>query len=669
MKLRTYVGQVFVTHPKDENFTSLYEEAFSKHGQTVELFAVLEISGSTGNLIKQRKVEYEKLFQILVSAFKRSYVASPSLQDDTFEKALAAINAALSRLMSKGRVDWYGKLNAAVGVLWQNQLMVSTTGNAIIYLVRNREWILLSEGLSQETRPVKIFTNYASGRVASADQVILSSKQLFNYLSLDRLREFLGEDSLAETCQEIIKALLDIKTTGFATFIFEVNSESAGAGQRQLMPVSTGETSEPAEVKPLSQGRRFLVAVLALLRQVGKAGFVILKFLWMILVELVGVGRAGFNYLFRKRSKTYLLGAIVIVLILLIASVGTAAWKKSITNQEGQTASVLNLAEQKLNEAEAALIYNDEAKILTLVTEAEKLLTSLKTNSRSGERQALEQRIQDLKTKVKKETQIEAPTILTSFSNIPTELIHSPNGFLGYNRNSNSVSFYDFRVGETKVLFKNQNLGRLILGEFVGGAYGYVFLDKSGKFVKLDLLSEELTPFEPAVSAVNPDLAKIQALRAFGEGTSARLYLLDTKQNQIWRTRVSDTGIGPGEPWLREGGPPALAEALDLAVDGNIYVLLPNRVDKYFNGQKQDFTLGPLSPPLKNALKIFTKPDYQFLYLLDPENQRILIFTKTGKLHRQITSPQFRDLSDIFVDEKNKIMYLLAGPELLQVAF
>ena len=56
MDPKTIVGQVHLTHPKDTNFTSLYEESFSKHGQNIQLFGVLEIAGSAGPLARGRKL-------------------------------------------------------------------------------------------------------------------------------------------------------------------------------------------------------------------------------------------------------------------------------------------------------------------------------------------------------------------------------------------------------------------------------------------------------------------------------------------------------------------------------------------------------------------------------------------------------------------------------------
>lgn len=660
MKLRTNIGQIFLTHPRDENFTSVYEEAFSKHGQTVELFVVLEINGGGTELLKVRKAEYEKLAQALVSAFKKTYVAAININQDTFERSLAAINAAISKLASHGKVSWYGKLNVAVATIFQNHLSLSTTGNVMVYLVRKNQFTFLSEGLSEQvSRPVKTFSNFSTGRLLNGDRVVLSTNQLSNHLSLDRLQGFLTEETLGETCQAIIAALQEVKNLGFASFIFEIGPQGGEnfLAKTTLLTKTTGGA-------PLTFGST-KTGMIKILQVVAFYLLSFLRFIWNVVASLfAAIGNVVFTF-FRKRPKKYLFGSIGIVLVLLAINIGVAVWNRVARENQIQKISILSETTKKLDEAEAAILY-DEKRALSLVTEAEKLLSQVSGREVPPERQSVQDRLQALKNKLNKELHIENPVLLTTFPNIPTDLLHSPDGFLGFNRNSNSLAFFDFRVGETRAILKNQNTSNLILGDFVG-TLGYTFLKNDGRFEKLNLLEEKLLSAQgEETKALDLSSGKIQALAVLGEGNLARLYLLDTKQNRILRLRITETGLLSPETWLKTSDV-NFEEALDLIVDGSIYVLFPNHVEKYFNGQKQDFDLDPVAPPLSEVVKIFTAADYQLIYILDPEHFRILVYNKQGKLQNQITSPKFHDLSDLFVDEKNQLMYVLAGSELLQI--
>ncbi|MBI4050855.1 MAG: hypothetical protein HY396_02680 [Candidatus Doudnabacteria bacterium] len=658
MKLKTKVGQIFLTHPKDENFTSLYEEAFSKHGDAVELFAILDISGISFPELKTKKKEYEKLVQMLVAAFKKAYIASQIITPETFEQALSDINSAVSKLLTQNKVSWYGKLNVAIGALFRGELSISVTGNALIYLWRKGEPALLSEELAEAglASPVKLFSNYSVGKIYKSDKIIFSTKQLFNYISLDRLQEFFKEETLEDTCQEIIASLQEVKTAGIAAFACEITN----GGPQLKITEPLQESANPAIHAPQS------VKILKIAR---RAIWSFLKFLWWLTSNLIGSAIGFIAALWRRdrKYKKYLFAAIALVILFLIYNIGQAVWQKSQTAKKQQSQSVLSQIEEGVNQAEASLIYNDEERALSLVLEAEKLFQNLnkKLAESSGN---LEERIRTLKNKINRETLIDNPVLLTQFPNIPTDLYYSPNGFLGFNRSTQSSAFYDFRTGETRPLLQNQNTGNLVLGDFVGGTEGYVFLVNTGKFAKFDIAEQSLTEYQSESALVDLASSKIQALAVLGEAAAARVYLLDKAKNQIWRVRASEAGlVSQAEPWLKTSDV-SFGDAADIAVDNNIYVLFPDHLEKYFNGQKQNFALSSASPSLKKAKAVFTRQGFNFIYIADPENQRVLIYNKSGKRERQITSPKFRDLSDIYVDEAGGLLYALAGPELLQIS-
>lgn len=642
--MKTKIGQIFLEHPKDQNFSTLYEESFSKHGNPLEIFAVIEIADPKSGR-RAVKNEYEKIAQILVTALKRTYVTSPALDEDTFERALGAVNASLSRSLGRGKTSWYGNLHAAVGVLSGHDLCLSATGSAIVYLARRGELINLSENLTLgAARPVKIFSNFSTGRVAAGDRVVFSTNELFNYLSLERIQEFLGQE-LDEACREIIAALTDIKTVSFAAFILEINGRASPSAEKGI---------DYAQEQPVAARKAG-----------GGAAGEILKIAWGIATSIFLTIWLILRKIGRSRQKKYIVFALTIAVVFLAANLGRAAWQKSARQKENRQQNLTANIEDKLNQGEAALIYKDEDKVISFVTEAENLLAELK-NIKSPQYDAMEQRLAVLKDKVNKEVHIDNPTVLAQFPNIPTDLLQSPNGFLGYNRSSSSFAFYDFRLGETKTILQGQNTGNLLVGGYVGAVAPYVFLNRDGKFTKLDTATQILAAYETENANIDLGAAQISALKVFGEGEGARVYLLDSAGNKIWRLRVRETEIAPAESWLKSESAD-FGSAVDFAVDGSIFVLFPERVEKYFSGEKQNFELSAVAPALKQATKIFTLAEYQSLYVADPANSRILVFNKTGRLEKQIISEKFRDLSDIYIDEKNGLLYALTGSELLRV--
>ncbi|MDP3741383.1 MAG: hypothetical protein Q8R08_03610 [bacterium] len=665
MTLKTRVGQIFLEHPKDENYSSIYEETFTKQGQAVQLFAAMEIAESSRtNQIKNRKLEYEALTRAIVGAFKKTYVSAVEINEDTFERSLAAINATLGKLGAKGKVNWFGKLNVSLGAFCDNELCLSSTGNAVVYLIRGKNASLLSEGLADDSMAVKIFSNYGAGKLRIGDRIILSTKQLFNYLSLDKMREILQESDLDEICHEIISGLADIKNIGFATFVFETFSENAAIEEVPKKPLFTEPVlaGTQAAQKSRSQSQKTLRIV-----------FAILKGIFEFLINLF---RMIFSFIYRLMSrrsrpgsKKPLILTVGVIILLLALSIGFSVWQRGRGQSQKIEQSNLTRAEEIVNQAEATAIYQDDEGVLKLIDEAQILLSDVTSDKNSAAAAALNDRIKSLKDKINKEVVIDNPTVLSTFPMVPTNLARENNGFLAFNRNTGILAFYDFRNGETKEILADKNTSSLVLGGYIGGAHSHVFLNKSGTFTRVDVSSNTLSEY----LAVSPNLAgadkaKLQDVAILGSANNARLYFLDTNQNQIWRFRITDDAtIGLAEGWLKAEA--ALGEARDISIDNNIYVLFADHLNRYFNGQAQNFTLSAVSPAISDAQKVFTTPEQQMIYILEPSVERVLVYNKTGRLQTQIKSPKLRDAADLFVDEKAKIIYVTSGAELLQINF
>jgi hypothetical protein len=157
-------------------------------------------------------------------------------------------------------------------------------------------------------------------------------------------------------------------------------------------------------------------------------------------------------------------------------------------------------------------------------------------------------------------------------------------------------------------------------------------------------------------SAIGPLQSRLDA-----EVYNDNLYLWNTSTREILKYR-SDNYSNIPWPWLSQSGRshPDLSAAVDMAIDGHIYLLLPNgHILLFHTGQfKHEIVPGSITPPIAQAARIAvpTTPDNAYLFLLDPPNQRILqLDTERGTLVQQIVvrpdSPvRFDGLRAIAVD-------------------
>ena len=107
--------------------------------------------------------------------------------------------------------------------------------------------------------------------------------------------------------------------------------------------------------------------------------------------------------------------------------------------------------------------------------------------------------------------------------------------------------------------------------------------------------------------------------------------------------------------------------AQGLTIDGAIFVLFKNDVQKFIRGLKRDFTLESTTPPLQNLNYLYTENERDNLYLLSNLDRRIIIFDKQGKLLKQIYLPKLTNLSRWLVDSANQFIYLLDQNNIYQL--
>lgn len=155
-------------------------------------------------------------------------------------------------------------------------------------------------------------------------------------------------------------------------------------------------------------------------------------------------------------------------------------------------------------------------------------------------------------------------------------------------------------------------------------------------------------------------------------GYFGNLYVLDPLQSRILKYMPVDNAYtSPPSDYLDPRLGIDLMGAVDLAIDGNIYVLFADgSVTKFYDGVEQPFTLTGLPDPMRSPTTLFVsgeqKPDAPgYLYVADAGNERVVQFDKNGVYIRQFMTkpgdPQFRGLRAIYVDEELQRMYVFSG--------
>lgn len=138
--------------------------------------------------------DFYDIGEVLVDTMEREFYADLNRSvEDSFEKALTAVNQTLADLAAEGQSEWVGKLNAVIVALHENQVYVTKVGAADAYLIRGHSATNITEGLtdSEGGQTAKTFLNVASGSLEVGDKLVIATAELYEHLSTQDLRRIL----------------------------------------------------------------------------------------------------------------------------------------------------------------------------------------------------------------------------------------------------------------------------------------------------------------------------------------------------------------------------------------------------------------------------------------------------------------------------------------------
>ncbi|RIK39554.1 MAG: hypothetical protein DCC58_15090 [Chloroflexi bacterium] len=155
------------------------------------------------------------------------------------------------------------------------------------------------------------------------------------------------------------------------------------------------------------------------------------------------------------------------------------------------------------------------------------------------------------------------------------------------------------------------------------------------------------------------------------ESFELNLYLLTTDSGQILKFQAGRYSSSP-EDWAN-GVPQAdLARAVDIAIDGHIWALMPNGAILNMFRSRVESTLEPAYvPPLDSAIAISAQPNSAYIYVLNASDGRIVRLARDGRVVQQFATPEgfnvFAGAEDFVVDEGTGVAFVLANDTIYSV--
>ncbi|MFA5135425.1 MAG: hypothetical protein WC505_06605 [Patescibacteria group bacterium] len=358
------------------------------------------------------------------------------------------------------------------------------------------------------------------------------------------------------------------------------------------------------------------------------------------------------------KMSRYLLALVLIVAFGLAQSIFSLALSKEEAVQSVEYDSSIATVSENILKAEAAISYGNESGARELLDEAQSIINSLpsKTDEQAAKIAELHSDIALQLGKLRHVVSVESPTVLATFDQDgvaagTTELAIAGQSLYALDPAKKILYRADKESGEVAALAHDEDKTfQYVIGQTPASLL--LFTTANG-LAEFDTESEEFSnlAFDLTTGDVN-----IIGIAPY-EG---RLYLLDIKNNQVYRSYRSGNGYGTPTEWLKDDT--NLRETKSIAIDGFIYILQKNgTVDRLFQGARQDWSLDTVDPQLTQADSIVTDTTTDNLYVLDIQGKRILEFAKDGSFLNQYTSPAFANIKDFTVDYGSKKLYVLNG--------
>lgn len=346
----------------------------------------------------------------------------------------------------------------------------------------------------------------------------------------------------------------------------------------------------------------------------------------------------------RKASwKVHLVFIVVVILIISsVMSLRTISDQRQFEEELERFSLIEQTIIEKKDQAEARMIFRDTDSARSLLTEALTLIETLPNiRSEQGRADQLRSEIMEISADLQG---IIRPDInlLTEVDDALKQIKITNSGLIALS--SNAVYRYN-SVNQEMSRATNSTLGNL--DNLVTLPNANFAIDEQRQLARL-----QGSNLAPVISGTNR-LNDVRSL--FGYNDS--LYVLTASAEQIIRMRAQGDSFEAGTPWIIARNS-SLVNAVDMVIDGDVYILLPNKVLQFRSGRELSFDLVAIDPVLHNASRIETSAEMRHIYILE-EGNRIVVIDKNGNFVRQYIFDDLDDIKDMAIDEDARTGYIV----------
>lgn len=682
-------------------YDSLASRVYSENYQSEEtncgqLFILLELP-------KVDRLDQQPLIDDIINLSSGLFLSAKNEEPIILlEDIIKKINELLPDLSARSRQrNWLQTLDMAIGIIKDNNICFTNIGHLEAWLVSHNR--LEQEAAKNEhINPAKIFSETINGTLEESDALIVSTSSLFDYLAKEKVRQLVRKytaTSAASKIGNLLQTVPDFVT--FNSLIIKSPSDAEHELRNDELKINIDEEElksndiiETPAQKPSNQTHSRQIVDLRKNKKASPFNYLIkffvlaayyfvlvYKTIHFIIKEIKNALLFVFSKKYRQnqeeqaishvKNKLYtrygwwqnlsrlkkiaVIGLIATVL-LFVQGVVYLTQKKAVEKKDQIYQEIIQTINSKFAEVDAKMIYNDEIAAEQILLDLQKTIIDFKTNKpeQQDEINKIKEKIIQELNKVRHIYEVPAPTEMASLQTIvaPSQIVQKNGKFyiLGQEK------LYLFDNKEIKSLFDFE--GGTMLNDWPGKEL--LLISKQNQHFIFDLKSQQNKDLNLPIPDPKSSLADINI---YGNN----LYALDVGNNQIYKYPEQGQSFGSPLPWIKDDT--NVSAGSKLAIDGSVYFVENNgNITKLTKGIRDNFNYHAPRPSIGPKSTIQTFKDSKYFYVIDPSNQRVIIFEKDGSIKNQYTSKAFDNLLDLAIDPEEKAIYLLNGQHLYLLA-
>ena len=513
-----------------------------------------------------------------------------------------------------------------IGVLQEEYLHLSSRGDAKVLIIRNGKMGLLLKGSAR-----------IRGKIQKGDRLLFYSNQLDLAVNFETKKKILEENDPEQAAQTLTPLLISQSNVlGVAVLILHIKEEV-----------------KPAKSTPL---RRFsLKDKLAGLSDLGKN----------IEHALFTKGRKVQETDEERKSKKTLLSIAVILVLLLIFSIFFNINHTVSSKRGAKLAETLDLINHQYSEAENLIDLNP-SRARTLLADSKLSLSQSLSEfpENSKEYTEINQWLMKISEKEVEAYKIYVLTTAPLFFDL--ELIKKDGQGDKIASFADKKVILDMKNQVVYSIFSKTKESSIIAGKEVVKDAGLITVYGADAYILNSdgLVGINLASKQSKVMVKKDDTwGQIAGLAAFG----GNLYLLDKTNNSIWKYIRTDFGFSLRTRYLNPDTIVDFSVATGMAIDGSVWVYEKGYLEKFEKGIKAEFEFKGLADTISDIGSVSVNDESEYIYVLDKNLSRILVFDKEGTYQSQYQWSVLKDASDLAVSQEEGKLYVLMGSKIYAI--